>query len=96
MTPVLFTPQKIGPLEIANRIVVAPMCQYSAHDGCANEWHRVHISTLALSGAGLVTLEATGVEPRGRITPNCLGLWSDACDAITTAPATKPCSPAWE
>lgn len=57
------------------------MCQYSCEDGVANEWHRIHLGTLARSGAALVTVEATAVEPRGRITPNCLGLWSDDCEA---------------
>lgn len=81
MSPALFRPQTIGPLEIGNRIVVSPMCQYSATDGHANEWHRVHMATMALSGAGLVTLEATAPDPAGRITHNCLGLWDDACEA---------------
>lgn len=78
MSPVLFSPQRIGPLEIRNRVVVAPMCQYSATDGCANEWHRVHMSTMLLSSAGLVKLEATAPAPRGRITHNYLGLWGEA------------------
>lgn len=81
MSPMLFSPQRIGPLEIPNRVVVSPMCQYSATDGRANEWHRVHMSTMALSGAGLVALEATAPDRRGRITHNCLGLWDDACEA---------------
>jgi 2,4-dienoyl-CoA reductase-like NADH-dependent reductase (Old Yellow Enzyme family) len=81
MTVRLFTPLEIGPLTVSNRILVAPMCQYSAEDGCANAWHAVHLGGLALSGAGLLTLEATAPEPRGRITRHCLGLYSDACEA---------------
>jgi 2,4-dienoyl-CoA reductase-like NADH-dependent reductase (Old Yellow Enzyme family) len=73
----LFSPLQIGPLTIANRIIVAPMCQYSAIDGNANEWHRVHLGAMANSGAALVMVEATAPEARGRITPNCLGLYSD-------------------
>ena len=74
----LFTPFKLGGLELANRISVSPMCQYSADDGSATDWHMIHLGNLALSGAGLVIIEATAVEPEGRITPGCLGLWSDA------------------
>ena len=81
MTAQLFTPIQIGPLHVENRIVVAPMCQYSAQDGCANEWHRIHLGGLVKSGAGMVTLEATAVAPEGRITPQCLGLYSDATEA---------------
>ena len=76
-SPLLFTPAKIGPVSLPNRIMVSPMCQYSAVDGNANDWHRVHLSTLALSGAGLLYIEATAVSPEGRITPGCLGLWND-------------------
>jgi 2,4-dienoyl-CoA reductase-like NADH-dependent reductase (Old Yellow Enzyme family) len=78
MTANLLQPLQVGPLTLPRRIIVAPMCQYSAQDGNANEWHRVHLGTLARSGAGLVTVEATAPEPRGRITHNCLGLYSDA------------------
>ncbi len=81
MSAALFTPVAIGGLTIPNRVVVSPMCQYSATDGCANDWHRVHIATMARSGAGLVTVEATAPEPRGRITHHCLGLYDDACEA---------------
>ena len=77
----LFSPLPIGPLTLANRIVIAPMCQYSAEDGLANDWHLVHLGQLALSGAGLLIIEATAVEANGRITPGCLGLWSDATEA---------------
>ena len=76
--PGLFTPFKLGGLTLANRIVVSPMCQYSAVDGIAQPWHRMHLGGLALSGAGLVIAEATAVSPEGRITHGCLGLYSDA------------------
>ncbi|HET6397372.1 MAG TPA: NADH:flavin oxidoreductase/NADH oxidase [Pseudoxanthomonas sp.] len=73
----LFSPLALGPLSLSNRIVIAPMCQYSAHDGCVSDWHRIHLGQLALSGAGLLILEATAVEPRGRISHADLGLWND-------------------
>lgn len=73
----LFAPLPLGPLTLPNRIVVAPMCQYSATDGNAGDWHLIHLGTLALSGAGLLTLEATAVSPEGRISPRDLGLYSD-------------------
>ena len=76
-TPALFQPFQIGPIRVANRIAVAPMCQYCAKDGVPNDWHRVHLGSLALSGAGLLTVEATAVEAAGRITHGCLGLYSD-------------------
>ena len=79
--PALFRPFELRGLRLANRIVVSPMCQYSAVDGRATAWHLVHLGQLALSGAGLVLLEATAVEARGRITPGCLGLYDDACEA---------------
>lgn len=77
MTSKLFSPIRLGGLELANRLVVAPMCQYSADDGCANDWHVMHGGTLANSGAGMFIIEATAVEPVGRITHGCLGLYSD-------------------
>jgi len=73
----LFQPIKVGGLELANRIVVSPMCQYSAVDGVVQPWHMVHIGGLMLSGAGLVIMEATGVEAEGRGTHGCLGLYTD-------------------
>ncbi len=79
--PHLFDPWRIGPLELSNRIVVAPMCQYSASDGSATDWHLVHLGTLALSGAGLLILEATAVSAEGRISAGDLGLYSDANEA---------------
>ena len=81
MTSKLFTPFNIGPLELANRITVAPMCQYSAVDGTMNDWHLMHLGNLALSGASLLVIEASGVLPEGRITPQCTGLYSDANEA---------------
>ncbi len=74
----LFSTIDIGPLTLPNRIVVAPMCQYSADDGSASDWHTIHLGHLALSGAGLLVLEATAVTSRGRITHADLGLYSDA------------------
>ncbi|HEY8354685.1 MAG TPA: NADH:flavin oxidoreductase/NADH oxidase [Methylophilaceae bacterium] len=73
----LFTPLQIRKTTFRNRIFVSPMCQYSATDGVANDWHLVHYGSRAVGGAGLVIVEATGVCPEGRITPFCLGLWSD-------------------
>jgi 2,4-dienoyl-CoA reductase-like NADH-dependent reductase (Old Yellow Enzyme family) len=73
----LFTPYSLGPLTARNRIAIAPMCQYSAENGDATDWHMIHLGHLALSGAGALFIEATAVEPAGRITPGDLGLWSD-------------------
>lgn len=73
----LFTPIRFRNTEIKNRIFVSPMCQYSAEHGIPNHWHLVHLGGLAVGGAGLVMAEATAVTPEGRITPFCLGLWSD-------------------
>ena len=77
MSSALFSPYRLAGLELANRIVVSPMCQYSANDGSANDWHLMHLGMLANSGAGLVVVEATHVERHGRITHGCLGLYSD-------------------
>jgi 2,4-dienoyl-CoA reductase-like NADH-dependent reductase (Old Yellow Enzyme family) len=74
----LFSPWSIGPVALANRIVVAPMCQYSAEDGSATDWHLLHLGHLALSGASLLITEATAVLPEGRISPADLGLWNEA------------------
>ncbi|HQC86759.1 MAG TPA: NADH:flavin oxidoreductase/NADH oxidase [Rhodoferax sp.] len=100
----LFTPFSLpaprGELVLPNRIVVAPMCQYSAVNGLAADWHLMHWGNLLNSGAGLVTIEATAVLPEGRISPGCLGLWDDATEAAMTdtlqrarrlAPATAVC-----
>jgi 2,4-dienoyl-CoA reductase-like NADH-dependent reductase (Old Yellow Enzyme family) len=77
----LFQPLTLRGLTLTNRIVVSPMCQYSADEGAANDWHLVHLGHLALSGAGMLCIEATAVEPAGRITHGCLGLWDDATEA---------------
>jgi 2,4-dienoyl-CoA reductase-like NADH-dependent reductase (Old Yellow Enzyme family) len=77
----LFSPIRLRDLALPNRIMVAPMCQYSAGNGEANDWHFTHINSLALSGAAMFCIEATHVEPIGRITPGCLGLWNDATEA---------------
>jgi 2,4-dienoyl-CoA reductase-like NADH-dependent reductase (Old Yellow Enzyme family) len=77
----LFTPFDLGPLRLDNRIVIAPMCQYSADQGRATDWHLMHLGSLALSGAGLFIIEATAVTPEGRISPLDLGLWSDDTEA---------------
>jgi NADPH2 dehydrogenase len=81
MSSALFSPYRLAGLELANRIVVSPMCQYSADDGCANDWHLMHLGMLAHSGAGLVIVEATHVERHGRITHGCLGLYNDDNEA---------------
>jgi 2,4-dienoyl-CoA reductase-like NADH-dependent reductase (Old Yellow Enzyme family) len=77
----LFTPIALRGLTLSNRIMVSPMCQYSADDGSATDWHFTHINNLALSGAAMFCIEATHVEAIGRITPGCLGLYSDANEA---------------
>jgi NADPH2 dehydrogenase len=81
MSSALFSSISLAGLELANRIVVSPMCQYSADDGCANDWHLMHLGMLANSGAALVVVEATHVERAGRITHGCLGLYSDNNEA---------------
>jgi 2,4-dienoyl-CoA reductase-like NADH-dependent reductase (Old Yellow Enzyme family) len=73
----LFEPGMIGPVPVNNRIIVAPMCQYSGRDGVPNEWHRTHLTSLGQSGAGLLMFEATAVTADGRITEGCLGLYTD-------------------
>jgi 2,4-dienoyl-CoA reductase-like NADH-dependent reductase (Old Yellow Enzyme family) len=77
----LFSSIRLRELALPNRIMVAPMCQYSAENGEANDWHFTHINMLALSGAAMFCIEATHVEAVGRITPGCLGLWNDATEA---------------
>ncbi|HEY6027154.1 MAG TPA: NADH:flavin oxidoreductase/NADH oxidase [Pseudolabrys sp.] len=81
MSSALFSPIRLAGLELSNRVVVSPMCQYSADDGCANDWHLMHLGMLANSGSGLVVVEATHVERHGRITHGCLGLYSDDNEA---------------
>ena len=80
-TPKLFEPLTIGALQLANRIVIAPMCQYSAVAGQMTDWHLIHLGQLALSGAALLTIEATAVLPEGRISHGDVGLWDDATEA---------------
>ena len=75
--PGLFDPLAIRDLTFANRVFVSPMCQYSSHDGYANDWHFVHLGSRAVGGAGLVFTEATAVLPEARISPQDLGIWSD-------------------
>ena len=100
----LFTPMHLpsprGGLTLPNRIVVAPMCQYQANQGCATDWHLMHWGNLLNSGAAMFTIEATAVLPEGRITPSCLGLWDDRTEAALAdhlqraralAPATAVC-----
>jgi len=79
--PELFTPLRLGGVTLPNRIVVSPMCQYSADDGCMNDWHLIHLGHLAYSGAGLLMAEATHVTREGRITHRCTGLYSDDNEA---------------
>jgi 2,4-dienoyl-CoA reductase-like NADH-dependent reductase (Old Yellow Enzyme family) len=81
MGPKLFSPIQIGGITLPNRIVVSPMCQYSADDGCMNDWHFVHLGHLAYSGAGLLMVEATHVTREGRITHGCTGLYNEHNEA---------------
>ncbi len=84
----LFTPLQVRGVELRNRVVVSPMCQYSSTDGLANEWHLVHLGSRAVGGAALVIAEASAVVPEGRISPWDLGIWSDAhADALRPAAA---------
>ncbi len=76
----LFTPLRVGAIELGNRIVIAPMCQYSAVNGCMTDWHLIHLGHLALSGAALLTIEATAVLPEARITYADVGLWNEATE----------------
>ena len=76
--PHLFRPITFRSVTLRNRIMLSPMCQYSAENGMPNDWHFVHLGARAVGGAGIVSTEAVHVEPRGRITPHCLGLWNDA------------------
>lgn len=77
----LFDPLDVGGMSLRNRIVIAPMCQYSAEDGAMTDWHLIHLGQLAMSGAGALTIEATAVTPEGRITYGDVGLWDDATEA---------------
>ena len=77
----LFTPIKLGGVTLPNRVVVSPMCQYSAVDGTMTDWHLIHLGSMAVSGAGLTMVEATGVTREGRISHGCTGLYSDENEA---------------
>ena len=81
MTGALFNEVSLRGLRLANRIVVSPMCQYNSQDGCANDWHLMHLGQFSMGAGGLVITEANHVSPEGRITPNCLGLYSDENEA---------------
>jgi len=81
LTAKLFTPVQLGGITLPNRIAVSPMCQYSADDGSFTDWHLIHLGSLAMSGAGLLMLEATHVTREGRITHGCSGLYSDNNEA---------------
>lgn len=97
MASKLFTPIQLGGVTLPNRVAISPMCQYSADDGCMNDWHLIHLGSLAASGAGLIMIEATGVTREGRISHGCTGLYDehneaamkrvvDACRRITRSP----------
>ena len=99
MPSTMFTPFEIRGVTIPNRITVSPVCQYSAEDGVPGDWHIAHLGQMAMGGAGLIFVEATGVEPEGRITPGCTGLYDDATEAAfarivafmrTVGPGTIP------
>ena len=77
----LFTPIKVGPMTMPNRITVAPMCMYRAKSGVAQIFHKIHYAGLAAGGIGMVTIESTAVRPDGRTTDADLGLWSEDCEA---------------
>ncbi|MCS4264899.1 hypothetical protein M2406_000593 [Serratia sp. BIGb0163] len=89
----LFTPIALGKLNLPNRIIIAPMCQYSADHGKATEWHTLHLGHLSLSGAGLLIVEASSVAPEGRITPSDLGLWDEATGADAQRPSRHSVNP---
>jgi 2,4-dienoyl-CoA reductase-like NADH-dependent reductase (Old Yellow Enzyme family) len=98
MPPSLFSPFSLRQLTLANRIIVSPMCQYSAVEGCATDWHLLHWGQLLESSAGMFTIEATAVSAIGRITYGCLGLYDDACEQalgekLATARANAPVIP---
>src|ERR1700722_5996847 len=73
----LLSPLSVGGLQLRNRIVMSPMCQYSAEEGMANDWHLVHLGSRAVGGVALVMVEAAAVVREGRITPGCMGIWDD-------------------
>jgi 2,4-dienoyl-CoA reductase-like NADH-dependent reductase (Old Yellow Enzyme family) len=81
MRPALFTPISLREMQLTNRIVVSPMCQYRAREGSATDWHLMHLGQFCVSGPGLVIVEATAVEPQGRISYGDLGLYSNENEA---------------
>lgn len=81
MSSALFQPLQLRQLALANRVIVSPMCQYSADHGNATHWHVIHLGQMTQSSAGMVLIEATAVAQEARITPGCLGLWNDANEA---------------
>jgi 2,4-dienoyl-CoA reductase-like NADH-dependent reductase (Old Yellow Enzyme family) len=81
MSSVLFSPITLRGLTLPNRVVVSPMCQYNSNNGSANDWHLMHLGSFSLGCAGLVMCEMTNVNPQGRISPKCAGLWSDDNEA---------------
>lgn len=87
-SPLLFSPLKIRGVTLPNRVVLSPLCMYSAESGVATDWQFAHLSTFARGNVGLVFAEATAVEPRGRITPRCLGIWTDE-QAEALRPTTR-------
>ena len=85
LTSALFQEISLRGLRLANRIVVSPMCQYNSQDGCANDWHLMHLGQFSMGAGGLVMTEANHVSPEGRISPRCLGLYSDENEAAILA-----------
>ena len=81
MASVLFSPLTMRGLTLPNRVVVSPMCQYNSNNGSANDWHLMHLGNMSLGAAGLVMCEMTDVNPQGRISPKCAGMWSDDNEA---------------
>src|ERR1700740_2255245 len=81
MPSVLFSPITLRGLTLPNRVVVSPMCQYNSDNGSAHDWHLMHLGSFSLGCAGLVMCEMTNVNPRGRISPKCAGMWSDENEA---------------
>src|SRR5260221_165580 len=81
MSPILFSPIQLGGITLPNRVVISPMCQYSADDGSMTDWHLAHLGSMACSGAGLFVVEKTNVTREGRITHGCTGLYSDHNEA---------------
>ena len=89
MASVLFSPLTMRGLTLPNRVVVSPMCQYNSNNGSANDWHLMHLGNMSLGAAGLVMCEMTNVNPQGRISPKCAGMWSDDNEAA------RPTSTSW-